>query len=120
MRGRGVGPSCRRLLFGHSLAKVLLADLDRADFGCAGAVQSRRGACVRVLTISHMFPQPSDPIAGIFVLEQAKALRKLGIKVLVTSPIPWAPRLLSFMPRVRKYLRIPARSDVEGFTVDYL
>jgi len=75
---------------------------------------------MRVLVISHLFPNACDPIAGIFVLEQVKALRKRGVEVIVLSPIPWAPRLLAFMPRVRKYHRIPRNSEVAGIPVHYV
>ncbi|HTM36705.1 MAG TPA: glycosyltransferase [Terriglobales bacterium] len=70
-----------------------------------------------VLVLSHMFPNEREPSAGIFVLEQVRALRKLGITVLVVSPTPWAPSWLRFLPSVRKYLAIPRQSSVDGFVV---
>ena len=71
-----------------------------------------------VLVLSHMFPNELDAGAGIFVLEQIRALRKSGVDVLVVSPTPWAPRALRFLPSVRKYMNIPQRSVVDGFSVE--
>jgi len=72
---------------------------------------------MNVLVLSHMFPNERDSGAGIFVLEQVRALRKAGHTVSVVSPTPWAPRALSFLPCVRKYLPIRRESDVDGFRV---
>ncbi len=41
--------------------------------------------------ISHMYPSPVNPTAGIFVHEQVKALRARGHEVRVVSPKGWAP-----------------------------
>ncbi len=70
-----------------------------------------------VLVLSHMFPNERDSASGIFVLEQVRALRKSGARVLVVSPTPWAPRALRFLHSVRKYLPIPPESAVDGFPV---
>jgi teichuronic acid biosynthesis glycosyltransferase TuaC len=72
-----------------------------------------------VLVLSHMFPNPRDPGAGIFVLEQIKALRDAGATILVVSPTPWAPRRLRFLPSVRKYSVVPLHSVVDGFVIQH-
>ena len=74
---------------------------------------------MRVLILSHMFPNCLDGSAGIFVLEQAKALREAGVTVHIVSPTPWAPRQLGFLSSVRKYGVIPMQSTVAGFVVDH-
>jgi teichuronic acid biosynthesis glycosyltransferase TuaC len=74
---------------------------------------------VKILVISHMFPNPSDPTSGIFVLEQLRALRKLGVEATVLVPTPWVPSLLRFLRRAQKYRGIPYRDNVDGFTVEY-
>jgi glycosyltransferase involved in cell wall biosynthesis len=74
---------------------------------------------MKVLILSHMFPNALDASAGIFVLEQAKALRELGAMVRIVSPTPWAPRLLTSLPSVRKYSVIPRRSTVGNFMVEH-
>lgn len=74
---------------------------------------------MNVLFLSHMYPTVVHPSKGVFVLEQARALRKLGINIRVISPQPWAPALLQFVPRVRKYSYIPQRAMVHGVEVEY-
>ena len=69
--------------------------------------------------VSHLFPTPTDPTSGIFVLEQMRGLRKLGVEVDVISPRPWAPKILSFWSRVRKHLGTPRHAVVDGFNVEY-
>jgi teichuronic acid biosynthesis glycosyltransferase TuaC len=73
---------------------------------------------MNVLVLSHMFPSSLDANAGIFVLEQAKALREAGATVRIVSPTPWAPRRLALLPSVRKYSVIPVRSAVDDFIVE--
>lgn len=44
-----------------------------------------KGGTVRALVISHLYPSASNPVLGIFVHEQVKALRKLGVDARVVS-----------------------------------
>lgn len=71
-----------------------------------------------ILVLSFMFPNDRDSSSGIFVLEQIKALRKAGVTVLVVSPTPWAPRLLKFLPSVRKYAGARPHFIVDELIVD--
>jgi len=72
-----------------------------------------------VLVLSHVFPNPCNPVAGTYVLDQVKALRELGVKVFVVSPSPWPPPLLGFLPRVGKFHAVPNRSEVAGCLIEY-
>ena len=74
---------------------------------------------MNVLVVSHMFPSPLDACAGVFVLEQAKALRETGADVHIISPTPWAPGLLRCHPSVRKYLVVPPTWMVDDLVVRY-
>ncbi len=75
---------------------------------------------MKAIVVSKWFPTPYHPGSGVFVLEQIKALRRLGVEVvLVIAPTPWAPRWLRFLPRVRKYKGIPFRSEQERFKVEH-
>jgi glycosyltransferase involved in cell wall biosynthesis len=74
---------------------------------------------VRILVISHLFPNRLDPTSGIFVLEQLRALRELGVEATVIVPTPWIPKPLRFLRRAQKYNGIPSRSQIDGFTVEY-
>lgn len=74
---------------------------------------------MRVLILSHMFPNFCDPVAGMFVMEQAKSLRAAGIETVVVSPTPWAPHALRFLSSVRKHMDMPQHENVEGFFVEH-
>ena len=74
---------------------------------------------LRVLTLSHMFPTPPALTQSVFIIEQMKALRKLGIEVKAIAPTPWAPPMLNFLPNIRKYGCIPESANVEGIGVTY-
>jgi teichuronic acid biosynthesis glycosyltransferase TuaC len=74
---------------------------------------------MNILVISHLFPTPTDPTSGIFVLEQLRALRKRGVEATVIVPTPWVPRPLRFLRRAQRYNAIPLRSQIDGFTVEY-
>jgi teichuronic acid biosynthesis glycosyltransferase TuaC len=74
---------------------------------------------MKVLILSHMFPNFCEPLAGIYVMEQAKSLRAAGIETVVFSPTPWAPRSLRFLSSVRKHMDMPEHENVSGFVVEH-
>jgi glycosyltransferase involved in cell wall biosynthesis len=74
---------------------------------------------LKALVLSEMFPNPDNATAGIFVLEQMRALRRRGVEFRVISPTPWIPSGLRSLARLRKYVAIPSHSTVDGFSVDY-
>lgn len=74
---------------------------------------------MKILVLAHGFPNACDPISGIFVLEQIKALGKQGVECVVVSPSPWAPPLFRSLPRVGKFLSIPRRTMLDGFRVEH-
>jgi len=69
---------------------------------------------VRVLMLSHMYPSPVNPTAGIFVHEQVLALARRGHDVRVVSPVGIAPPLL---PRYRAHRRVPRLDFVQDVPV---
>jgi glycosyltransferase involved in cell wall biosynthesis len=75
---------------------------------------------MKVLVLSGQFPTPRDPVCGMFVVEQIKALRKLGVEITVVAPTPWAPRALRFLKRVQAHLLTPTQSQLDDFEVHYL
>jgi glycosyltransferase involved in cell wall biosynthesis len=66
-----------------------------------------------------MFPTPEARTQGVFIIEQMKALRKLGIEMNAIAPTPWAPPMLNFLPNIRKYICVPKSANVEGIRVTY-
>jgi teichuronic acid biosynthesis glycosyltransferase TuaC len=69
--------------------------------------------------LSHNFPTVVNPAAGTFVLEQACALRSLGIEIIPVAPTPWPPPFLGFIPNVRKYRLMPACTNIRQFSVEH-
>src|SRR5512142_2964352 len=120
VRSRMSGLTRGGILPGCDVAQNLLVRMASPRLGRTGAFpDSGRGDRVRVLVVSHLFPTPTDPTSGIFVLEQMRGLRQRGVEVDIISPRPWAPRILSFWSRVRKHLGTSRHSIVDGFDVEY-
>jgi teichuronic acid biosynthesis glycosyltransferase TuaC len=72
---------------------------------------------MQILLISHLFPKASDRRHGIFVLRRAEQLRALGHDIVVVSPVPYIPRLLTQVKRWQKYSFQTALLNVSGFEV---
>ena len=70
----------------------------------------------RILIISHMYPNPVNPMAGIFVHNQAKALKKEGADVRVVVPVPSFP----LYPKWKGYRQLPKKTEKEGIAVHYV
>jgi len=62
---------------------------------------------MKVLILAGYFPKPHNPAMGVWALEQAKAIQREGIEVMVLSPTPWIPRALSLMPKLKAWASIP-------------
>ena len=74
---------------------------------------------MKILVLAEFFAVPYDPTSGVFILEQLRALRKMGVDAVVIKPIPWPPWVLKRMPRVRKYFEMPLRTEVDKFELHY-
>lgn len=80
---------------------------------------------MRVLVVSNMYPRDHNPIGGIFVHEQVKALRAKGVDARVVSGGPhWLParQPLNAARQVRWHLRhnrSPQWTQYEGVPVVY-
>ncbi len=70
----------------------------------------------RILILSHMFPNKVNPVAGIFVFNQAKALQKAGYEVRVVVPTPSFP----FYKKWKGYRSLPRQTELEGIPVYYI
>lgn len=58
---------------------------------------------LRVLYVSHNYPQAVRPWAGIFITREAQFLRKYGIEPFFLVPRPWAPWPVHLFPKWRAY-----------------
>jgi len=73
---------------------------------------------MRVLVVSHLYPSTANPIAGIFVHQQVKAMMAQGVEVRVVSPVPWTPFPTAYLARKwGAYSRIPKETVWEGVPV---
>jgi glycosyltransferase involved in cell wall biosynthesis len=72
---------------------------------------------MQILLISHLFPKASDRRHGIFALRRAERLRAAGNNIVIISPVPYIPKLLTNVPRWRRYRHQTANIDVSGFEV---
>ncbi|PTX62544.1 hypothetical protein C8P63_105139 [Melghirimyces profundicolus] len=71
---------------------------------------------LKVLIISHMYPNPSNPTSGIFVHNQVKTLKKAGVDCQVLSPVPRFP----FYPKWRAYRHFPGQLTMDGIPIRYV
>ena len=69
---------------------------------------------MKILVISHMFPNEKDHITGIFVKEPVKELINKGHEVTVIAPVPYAPNIGKW----KKY-NLPLETTLEGIKVYY-
>ncbi len=73
---------------------------------------------MKVLVVSHLYPSPGVD-RHLFVHEQNKALRDLGVGISVVSPTPYAPRVLWRDPRQRRRGQKPRRAVRDGIAAEY-
>lgn len=71
---------------------------------------------MKVLVLSHMYPNPVNQHAGIFVHNQCKALIQAGIEVRVVTPIPSFP----LYHKWKDYKQLPKETELEGVPVHYI
>lgn len=69
---------------------------------------------MRILVVPKDFPSPAQPGAGVFVLSQIHALRRLGHEVHVVRFVPHAPPVGA---KWNVYRSIPDRYEYEGVPV---
>ena len=74
---------------------------------------------IKVLVLSHMYPNNSHPNSGIFIHNQIKHLLKEGCSVKVISPVPYAPNMLNFNATWKKYNEIYKQKVIDGVHVSY-
>lgn len=75
---------------------------------------------MRILVLSHMYPNQMNEVYGIFVANQVGELVKLGHEVKVVSPVPWAGGPLPlFNDKWGQYAKIPRQEFRQGVEVYY-
>lgn len=75
---------------------------------------------MRVLVISFLYPSRKNEVLGIFVHQQAKALREAGIELKVISPVPFTPFPFSKIAKKwGEYANTPREDVIDGIEVRY-
>ncbi len=72
---------------------------------------------MRVLMLSHMYPNEVSPLGGIFVRQQAVALARLGVEINVVAPVPWVPAFMAGRGKWGGYPSVPLLEQPDGFPV---
>ncbi len=73
---------------------------------------------MRILTITRIFPNRTDPMFGTFILDRVKAMAGQGHEVHVVAPVPYVPP--GPVPLRHRPLRsVPSVEDIDGFRVDH-
>lgn len=75
---------------------------------------------MKALILSNLYPSPPRPNFGLFVHQQAMALRELGCEVRVVCPVPWAPFPLRLLRgKWRAYAQTPPAGRLDGIEILY-
>lgn len=75
---------------------------------------------MRILVISHMFPNAMNQVYGIFVANQVQELLNLGHEVKVISPVPWSGKIIKWAgEKWQNYAKIPLEEVRDGVQVFY-
>jgi len=72
---------------------------------------------MRVLMLSHMYPNAVSSLGGIFVRQQAVALARLGVEISVVAPVPWLPGFMAGRGKWGGYPSVPYQEQPDGFPV---
>lgn len=73
---------------------------------------------MRLIVISSMYPKYCSPLGGVFVREQVKELKRVFQgDITVISPVPWAPKVLWFNGKWKKYGLTETHKDDDGIKI---
>lgn len=73
---------------------------------------------LRILMLSHLYPNRANSMGGVFVQEQATTLRTQGVEITLISPIAYAPKVLHSNKRWQAIGAVPF-SEQEGAACVY-
>lgn len=74
---------------------------------------------MNIIIVSHLYPTPEDTVTGVFVHEQAKALRDRGHEITILSPTPAVPDIPYLPDRWARYRDTPQEANIEDIDVEY-
>jgi len=79
------------------------------------ATPSRR---LRILVIATLFPNPVQPVHGVFVLRRMRHVADI-CDVHILAPIAWFPWATTVFQRYRQRIGIPTSATLDGLNVEY-
>lgn len=75
---------------------------------------------MKLLFISHLFPNSVKPTRGVFFLEKCRALVDVGVEVKVVVPVPYVPFFMSYLKSSwAGYYAIGKAANIYGIEVYY-
>jgi len=75
---------------------------------------------MRILSFTTLYPNPSQPIHGVFVENRLRHLAATGkVEVRVVAPTPWFPFAGAWAGQYAKYASIPHRETRHGFQIHH-
>ncbi len=73
---------------------------------------------LRVLVIATLFPNPAQPVHGVFVLRRLRHVAdRCDVRVL--APVAWFPFATTIFARYRQRIGIPANAVMDGLSAEY-
>lgn len=73
---------------------------------------------MRILSFTTLYPNPSQPVHGVFVENRLRHLAQTGrVSIKVVAPVPWFPRFLAGQKRYGHYARVPLAEMRHGLDV---
>ena len=79
----------------------------------------KRSDTMQVLILAGYFPKPHNPAMGVWALEQAKALQRKGVEVVVISPTPWIPKVAGITFKLKEWASVPSEYSWDGVKTYY-
>lgn len=74
---------------------------------------------MRIVVLSHTYPNNINPTADFFVHRQVRALKKANCDVRVIAPIPYVPKLLRFNPKGKRYGSVLKYHSIDSIPIWY-
>ena len=76
---------------------------------------------MKLIIVTHLFPNSFDATYGIFFLDQFKAIKDIGVDVKIIVPTPYMPKFLLFIkPSWKKYTEVEVQAKIHGIGVFYV
>ena len=73
---------------------------------------------MRILSFTTLYPNPSQPVHGVFVENRLRHLAQTGrVSIKVVAPVPWFPKFLAGQKRYGHYARVPLAETRHGLDV---